>query len=67
MVDALTIVRDRVRDAEQTLVHAFVRWHPDPDGLGLCPICQDGYELGGYGVIFCGHVMHLLCRLECEA
>jgi hypothetical protein len=61
MVDVLVIVRDRVRDAERMSVRAFVRWRPDPDGLGLCPICQDGYELGGYGVLCCGHVMHLHC------
>ena len=67
MVDALAIVRDRVRDAERMSVRAFVRWRPDPDGLGLCPICQNGYELGGYGVLLCGHVMHLHCRLEYEA
>jgi hypothetical protein len=35
--------------------------------MGLCPICQDGFELGGYGVLRWGHVMHLHCRLEYEA
>ena len=67
MVAALTIVRDRVRGAGEISARAFVRWRPDPDGLGLCPICQDGYELGGYGVLRCGHIMHLHCRLEYEA
>ena len=46
---------------------AFVRICSDPEGLGLCPICQEGYELGGYGVLLCGHIMHLHCRLEYEA
>jgi hypothetical protein len=66
-VDALTIVRERVRRAGEISGRAFVRWRPDPEVLGLCPICQDGYELGGYGVLLCGHIMHLHCRLEYEA
>jgi hypothetical protein len=67
LVADLTIVRDRVRDAEKIFDRAFVRWRPDPNGIGLCPICQDGFELGGYGVPRCGHVMHLHCWLEYEA
>ena len=66
-VDALTIVRERVRRAGEISGRAFVRWRPDPKVLGLCPICQYGYKLGGYGVLLCGHIMHLHCRLEYEA
>ena len=66
-VDALTIVRDRVREAGEISGRAFVRVRADPDALGVCPICQDGYELGGYGGFLCGHTMHLHCRLEYEA
>ena len=35
MVDALAIVRERVREAGEILARAFVRWRPDPDGMGL--------------------------------
>ena len=48
------------------IASAFVRWCPDPNGMGLCPFCQDGYKLGRYGILHCGHVMHLHCRLEYE-
>ena len=34
MVDALEIVRERVRLAGEILARAFVRWRPDPDGMG---------------------------------
>ena len=67
MVDALAIVRERVRLAGEISARAFVRWRPDPNGMGLCPICQEGYKLGGYGVLCCGHIIHLHCRLEYEA
>ena len=67
MIDGLTIVRARVWTAYESSSRAFVRWHPDLDGLGCCPICQDGYELGGYGVLSCGHILHRQCRLEYEA
>ncbi len=50
-VDALVIVRERVRMAGELSAHAFLRWRPDPNGMELCPICQDGYKLGGYGVL----------------
>ena len=66
-VDALTIVRERVRRAGDISGRAFVRGRADPDVLGVCPICQDGYKLGGYGGFLCGHIMHLHCRLEYEA
>jgi hypothetical protein len=66
-VDALTIVRERVRMAGESSARAFVSWRPDPDGMGCCPICQEGFELGGYGVLLCGHIMHRHCRLEYEA
>ena len=67
MVDALATVSERVRIAGELSARAFVRWVPDPYRMGLCPICQDGYELGGYGVLHCGHIMLLQCRLEYEA
>jgi len=67
LVDALATVSERVRIAGEVLARAFVRWVPDPDGMGLCHICQDGYELGWYGVLHCGHIMHLHFRLEYEA
>ena len=35
----------------------------DFDKLGLCPIFQDGFELGRYGVLACRHIMHLDCRV----
>ena len=65
-MDALAIVRERVRMAGELSARAFVRWCPDPDGVGLCPTCQDGYELCGYGVLQCSHIMHLHCQLEYE-
>ena len=67
IADALATVSERVMMVGGLSARAFVRWCPDPNGMGLCPICQDGYELGGYGVLQCGHVMHLYCRLEYEA
>ena len=27
--------------------------------MGLCPICQEGFDLGGYDVIACSLIMHL--------
>ena len=42
-VDALAIVRERVRKAGEISARAFDRCCPDPNGMGLCPICQDGY------------------------
>ena len=67
IVDALTTVSERVRIAGEISARGFVHWVPDPGRMGLCSICQDGYELGGYGVLHCGHIMHLQCRLEYEA
>ena len=63
-VDALATVSERVMMVGGLSARAFVRWCPDPDGMGLCPIFQDGYNLSGYSVLHCGHVMHLHCRLE---
>ena len=59
MVAALAIVRERVREAGEILARAFELWRSDHNGMGLCPICQEGYELGGYGVLLCGHIRHL--------
>ena len=56
-----------MRLAGEISARAFVRWRPEPDGLGLCSICQEGYDLGGYGVLCCGHIMHLQCWFEYEA
>jgi hypothetical protein len=63
--DALTVVRERVLYAGASTSRAFITF--DPDGMGICPISQEGFELGGYGVLRCGHVMHRQCRLEYEA
>jgi hypothetical protein len=65
MADALTVVRERVLYAGASSSRAFITF--DPDGMGVCPICQEGFELGGYGVLPCSHVMHHQCRLEYEA
>ena len=35
--------------------------------MGLCPIYQEGFDLGGYGVLACSHIMHLDCRNSYEA
>jgi hypothetical protein len=65
VADLLTVVRERVLYAGASTSRAFITF--DPDGMGICPICQEGFELGGYGVLRCGHVMHRQCRLEYEA
>jgi hypothetical protein len=65
-VDALATVSERVTLVGALSARAFVRGYRDPDEMGLCPICQNGYKLGGYGVLQCGHIMHLHCRLEYE-
>ena len=65
VVDLLKVVRKRVLYAVGILSRAFITF--DPKGMGLCPICQEGFELGGYGVLPCTHVMHRQCRLEYEA
>jgi hypothetical protein len=65
VVDELAVVGGRVRYAAVQVGRAFITF--DPDGMGLCPICQEGFELGGYGVLHCGHVMHRQCRHEYEA
>ena len=65
MADALTVVGERVMYAGESSSRSFITF--DPDGMGICPICQEGFELGGYGVLHCSHVMHRQCRLEYEA
>ena len=35
--------------------------------MGLCPICQEVFDLGGYGVLACSHIMHLDCQIPYEA
>ena len=46
---------------------AFVRGFRNLDKMGLCPIFQDGFELGRYGVLVRGYIMHLDCRVSYEA
>ena len=45
--------------------HVFV--HGFSDEMGLCPICQEGFDLGGYGVLACSHIIHLDCWNSYEA
>ena len=66
-MDALATISERVTLVGALLACAFLHGFCDPDEMGLCPICQDGYKLGGYGVLHCSHVMHLHCRLKYEA
>ena len=56
-MEALSTVSERVTLVGALLAHAFVRGYHDPDEMGLCPICQDDCELGGNGVLQCGHVI----------
>ena len=65
-MDTLTSVSDKVERAGELLARAFVRGFRDLDNMGLCPICHDGYKLGGYSVLPCGHIMHLDCRFTYE-
>ena len=46
---------------------AFVHGFRNPNEMGLCQIFQDGYELGGYGVLSCSHIMNMDCRFTYEA
>ena len=63
--DALTFVGRAVERAAALPVCVFVRGFQDK--MGLCPICQEGYDLGGYGVLACSHIMHLNCLMSYEA
>jgi hypothetical protein len=64
---ALASVRRSVTRAGVSSARAFVRFRHDLETMGLCPICQEGFELGGYGVIRCAHLMHRRCRVEYKA
>ena len=64
---ALTYVGRLVERAAMSAAHAFVRGFHDLNKMGLCPICQDGFKLGRYGVLVCGCIMHLDCRVLYEA
>ena len=64
-VDALTFVSGVVERAAALSALVFVGGFHDK--MGLCPICQDGFDLGGYGVLACSHIMHLDCRVSYEA
>ena len=66
-VGALTYVSRLVERAAMSAAHALVHGFRDLDKMGLCLICQDGFELGRYGVLACGHIMHLDCRMSNEA
>ena len=48
---ALEIVSERVTQVGALSARAFVRGFHDPNEMGLCPICHDGYKMGGYGVL----------------
>ena len=58
-MDSLTYVSHLVERAAMSFAQTFLNGFQDFDELGLCPICQDGFELGRYGVLACGHIMHL--------
>jgi len=62
-VDALTYVSHLVERAAMSTAQKFVRGFQDFDKMVLCPICQDGFESGRYGVLACGHIMHQDCRV----
>jgi hypothetical protein len=62
---ALTFVDRAVERAAASTARVFVCGVQGE--MGLCPICQEGYELGGYGVLACSHIMHLDCRMSYEA
>ena len=66
-MDALTYISHLVERAAISSAQTFVRGFWDFDKMGLCPICQDGFELGRYGVLVCGHIMHLDCWVSYEA
>ena len=58
-MDALTYVSHSVERVATSSAQTFVRGFRDFDEMGLCPICQDGFEFGRYGVLACGHIMHI--------
>ena len=62
---ALTFVDRAVERAAASTARVFVCGVQGE--MGLCPICQEGYELGGYGVFACSHIMHLDCRMSYDA
>ena len=66
-MDAPTYVSHLVERAATSSAQTFVRGFQNFDEMGLCPICQDGFELGRYGVLACGHIMHLDCWVLYEA
>ena len=63
-MDALTYVSHLVERAATSSAHTFVRGFRDLDKMEVCLVCQDGFELGRYGVLACGHIMHLDCRVS---
>ena len=66
-VGALTYVSRSVERAAISAARAFVHGFRDLDEMELCPICQDGFRLGRYGVLVCGYIMHLDYRVPYEA
>ena len=68
-MDALIYVTHLVERAEMSSAQTFVRGFQDLNKMVLCPICQDGFELGRYGALACRcwHIMHLDCWVSYEA
>ena len=62
----LTYASHLVERAAMSAARAFVRGFRDLNKMGLCPIFQDGFELGRYGVLVRSYIMHLDCRLSYE-
>ena len=55
-VGALTYVSCSVERAAMSAARAFVRGFRNLDKMGLCPICQDGFELGSM-VFLCAVIL----------
>ena len=65
MLGALTFVGRAVERAAALSARVFVRGFQGE--MRLCPIFQEGYESGGYGVLACSHITHLDCQMSYEA
>ncbi len=66
-MDALTYASHLVDWAATSSAQKFVCGFQEFDKMGLCLICQYGFELERYGVLACRHIMHLDCRVLYEA
>ena len=61
----MTFVSGAVEQAAVSSARVFVcGFH---DEMGLCPNIQESFNLGGYGVLACSHIMHLDCWVSYEA